>query len=42
MLTHPELFPMPLGPYQWSTRVSQFPDDKPLVITPGLATGSLR
>ncbi|ARQ67819.1 carbohydrate ABC transporter permease [Streptomyces marincola] len=36
MLTDPELFPMTLGLYQWSTRVSQFPDYNPLVITGSL------
>jgi multiple sugar transport system permease protein len=53
MLTDPDLFPITLGLYQWSTRVTQFPDYSPRVITgslivpqrqwrSGLATGSLR
>ncbi len=36
MLTDPELFPMTLGLFQWSSRVSQFPDYSPLVITGSL------
>ncbi|MDT0346337.1 carbohydrate ABC transporter permease [Streptomyces litchfieldiae] len=36
MLTDPELFPMTLGLYQWSTRVSQFPQYNPLVIAGSL------
>ncbi|MEU7044012.1 carbohydrate ABC transporter permease [Streptomyces varsoviensis] len=36
MLTDPELFPMTLGIYQWSTRALQFPDYNPLVITGSL------
>ncbi|MET8684549.1 carbohydrate ABC transporter permease [Streptomyces sp. NPDC004732] len=36
MLTDPELFPMTLGIYQWSTRAPQFPDYNPLVITGSL------
>ncbi len=36
MLTDPELFPMTLGLYQWNTRVTQFPDYAPLVITGSL------
>ncbi|CAM5544302.1 sugar ABC transporter permease [Streptomyces spiroverticillatus] len=36
MLTDPQLFPMALGIYQWSTRALQFPDYNPLVITGSL------
>nr|WP_083921593.1 carbohydrate ABC transporter permease [Actinopolyspora halophila] len=36
MLTDPRLFPLSLGLYQWSTRVSQFPQYNPLVITGSL------
>ncbi|MET8847828.1 carbohydrate ABC transporter permease [Amycolatopsis sp. NPDC004625] len=36
MLTDPQLFPMSLGLYQWSTRVTQFPQYNPLVITGSL------
>ncbi|WP_253195117.1 carbohydrate ABC transporter permease [Streptomyces sp. MP131-18] len=36
MLTDPELFPMTLGLFQWSSRVSQFPQYSPLVITGSL------
>ena len=36
MLTDPKLFPMSLGLYQWSTRVTQFPQYNPLVITGSL------
>ncbi|MCT2593527.1 carbohydrate ABC transporter permease [Streptomyces sp. N2-109] len=36
MLTDPDLFPMTLGIYQWSTRVTQFPQYNPLVITGSL------
>ena len=36
MLTDPTLFPMSLGLYQWSTRVTQFPQYTPLVITGSL------
>ncbi len=36
MLTDPKLFPMSLGLYQWSTRVTQFPQYTPLVITGSL------
>ena len=36
MLTDPKLFPMSLGLYQWSTRVTQFPQYSPLVITGSL------
>lgn len=36
MLTDPKLFPMSLGLYQWSTRVTQFPLYNPLVITGSL------
>jgi multiple sugar transport system permease protein len=36
MLTDPEKFPMTLGLYQWSSRVSQFPQYNPLVITGSL------
>ncbi|WP_263164432.1 carbohydrate ABC transporter permease [Streptomyces sp. SCSIO ZS0520] len=36
MLTDPDLFPMTLGIYQWSTRALQFPDYNPLVITGSL------
>ncbi|NYI07325.1 carbohydrate ABC transporter permease [Allostreptomyces psammosilenae] len=36
MLTDPRLFPMTLGIYQWSSRVSQFPQYNPLVITGSL------
>ena len=36
MLTDPKLFPMTLGLFQWSSRVSQFPQYNPLVITGSL------
>ncbi|MEU4892545.1 carbohydrate ABC transporter permease [Streptomyces sp. NPDC044780] len=36
MLTDPKLFPMNLGIFQWSTRVSQFPQYNPMVITGSL------
>ncbi|WP_049575907.1 carbohydrate ABC transporter permease [Streptomyces sp. SBT349] len=36
MLTDPELFPMTLGLFQWSSRVGQFPQYSPLVITGSL------
>ncbi|MGP4112772.1 carbohydrate ABC transporter permease [Streptomyces sp. 4N509B] len=36
MLTDPDLFPVTLGLYQWSTRVTQFPQYNPLVITGSL------
>jgi multiple sugar transport system permease protein len=36
MLTDPKLFPMTLGLFQWSTRVTQFPQYNPLVITGSL------
>ncbi|SDQ18696.1 multiple sugar transport system permease protein [Actinopolyspora saharensis] len=36
MLTDPRLFPLSLGLYQWSTRVSQFPQYNPLVVTGSL------
>ncbi|MFI6345417.1 carbohydrate ABC transporter permease [Streptomyces sp. NPDC050560] len=36
MLTDPKLFPMNLGIFQWSTRVTQFPQYNPLVITGSL------
>jgi multiple sugar transport system permease protein len=36
MLTDPKLFPMSLGLYQWSTRVTQFPQYTPLVVTGSL------
>ncbi|WP_062216102.1 carbohydrate ABC transporter permease [Streptomyces sp. NBRC 109706] len=36
MLTDPKLFPMTLGLFQWSSRVSQFPHYNPLVITGSL------
>ncbi|MBL1066921.1 carbohydrate ABC transporter permease [Streptomyces sp. 7-21] len=36
MLTDPDLFPVTLGLFQWSTRVSQFPQYNPLVITGSL------
>jgi multiple sugar transport system permease protein len=36
MLTDPKLFPMTLGIYQWSSRVTQFPQYNPLVITGSL------
>lgn len=36
MLTDPKLFPMSLGLFQWSTRVGQFPQYNPLVITGSL------
>jgi multiple sugar transport system permease protein len=36
MLTDPKLFPMSLGLYQWSTRVTQFPQYNPLVVTGSL------
>ncbi|MDG9720257.1 carbohydrate ABC transporter permease [Streptomyces sp. DH24] len=36
MLTDPRLFPMNLGIFQWSTRVTQFPQYNPLVITGSL------
>ncbi|WP_183091616.1 carbohydrate ABC transporter permease [Streptomyces radicis] len=36
MLTDPDLFPMTLGLFQWSSRVGQFPQYNPLVITGSL------
>lgn len=36
MLTDPRLFPISLGLYQWSARVSQFPMYNPLVVTGSL------
>lgn len=36
MLTDPTLFPMNLGLFQWSTRVTQFPQYNPVVITGSL------
>ncbi|UED82820.1 carbohydrate ABC transporter permease [Streptomyces profundus] len=36
MLTDPKLFPMTLGLFQWSSRVGQFPQYNPLVITGSL------
>ena len=36
MLTDPHLFPVNLGIFQWSTRVTQFPQYGPLVITGSL------
>ncbi|AUS81529.1 carbohydrate ABC transporter permease [Actinoalloteichus sp. AHMU CJ021] len=36
MLTDPKLFPITLGLYQWSSRVTQFPSYTPLVITGSL------
>ncbi|MDT0268822.1 carbohydrate ABC transporter permease [Streptomyces sp. DSM 44915] len=36
MLTDPKLFPMTLGLFQWSSRVTQFPQYNPLVITGSL------
>ncbi|APU16855.1 MULTISPECIES: carbohydrate ABC transporter permease [Actinoalloteichus] len=36
MLTDPKLFPVTLGLFQWSSRVSQFPYYNPLVITGSL------
>ena len=36
MLTDPRLFPMSLGLFQWSTRVTQFPQYTPLVVTGSL------
>ena len=36
MLTDPHLFPMNLGLFQWSSRVTQFPQYSPLVITGSL------
>ncbi|WP_461008533.1 carbohydrate ABC transporter permease [Streptomyces capparidis] len=36
MLTDPELFPMTLGLFHWSSRATQFPDYVPLVITGSL------
>ncbi|ASO22030.1 multiple sugar transport system permease protein [Actinoalloteichus hoggarensis] len=36
MLTDPKLFPVTLGLFQWSSRVSQFPHYNPLVITGSL------
>jgi multiple sugar transport system permease protein len=36
MLTDPKLFPMSLGLYQWHSRVTQFPQYNPLVVTGSL------
>ncbi|MFD5315605.1 carbohydrate ABC transporter permease [Streptomyces sp. NPDC127098] len=36
MLTDPKLFPMTLGLFQWSARVTQFPQYTPLVVTGSL------
>lgn len=36
MLTDPKLFPVTLGLFQWSSRVTQFPQYNPLVITGSL------
>ncbi|WP_165956175.1 carbohydrate ABC transporter permease [Streptomyces hainanensis] len=36
MLTDPDLFPMTLGLFQWSARVSQFPQYTPLVVAGSL------
>ncbi|TQM02907.1 carbohydrate ABC transporter permease [Pseudonocardia kunmingensis] len=36
MLTDPDLFPMSLGLYQWSTRTVQFPQYTPLVVVGSL------
>ncbi|GGP52814.1 sugar ABC transporter permease [Saccharothrix coeruleofusca] len=36
LLTDPELFPLSLGLFQWSTRQSQFPQYTPLVVTGSL------
>ncbi|MEV8064829.1 carbohydrate ABC transporter permease [Streptomyces sp. NPDC085995] len=36
MLTDPKLFPMNLGIFQWSTRITQFPQYNPMVLTGSL------